>query len=53
MNSINISAIFVKAYNNIVREIHRVGDGDNLTELPINSQVAQGSLNKLRSAVDG
>lgn len=51
MNSINISAIFVKAYNNIVREIHRVGDGDNLTELPINTPVAQGRLNVLRSHV--
>ena len=51
MYLIHISAIFVKAYNNIVREIHRIGYGDNLTELPINTQVAQGRLNVLRSHV--
>lgn len=53
MKTLHISAIFVKAYNNIVREIHRIGYGDNLYELPINSQVSQVKLNTLRSVVAG
>lgn len=50
MQTAPITAIFVKAYNNILRALQEKGYCINLTEKPINSAVTQDELGVLRQA---